>query len=194
VNPPTPAESMRSLAPMVGALKARADRGTPADVEANPDPRVTFANERTFLAWTRTSLALIGAGLAVAQFLKLDTRVAPLITGIGLIAPRRHDFVHQLSAVAVKPACATPPPTGTAMHHASHHRSRGRPIRRRSRRPGDTRLLLSMTAATRDSHLTLEGDSSRAHSYLPLKIAIDIAIRCCRVGRPGAEPSIQTAQ
>jgi putative membrane protein len=45
-----------------------------------------FANERTFLAWTRTSLALIGAGLAAAQLLKLGARVAPRLTGVGLIA------------------------------------------------------------------------------------------------------------
>ena len=31
-----------------------------------PDPRFTFANERTFLAWLRTSLALVVAGVAVA--------------------------------------------------------------------------------------------------------------------------------
>lgn len=30
-----------------------------------PDPRFTFANERTFLAWIRTSLALVVAGVAV---------------------------------------------------------------------------------------------------------------------------------
>ena len=30
-----------------------------------PDPRFTFANERTFLAWIRTALALIVAGVAV---------------------------------------------------------------------------------------------------------------------------------
>jgi putative membrane protein len=30
-----------------------------------PDARFTFANERTFLAWIRTSLALIAAGVAV---------------------------------------------------------------------------------------------------------------------------------
>lgn len=30
-----------------------------------PDPRFTFANERTFLAWLRTSLALVVAGVAV---------------------------------------------------------------------------------------------------------------------------------
>jgi putative membrane protein len=34
-----------------------------------PDARFTFANERTFLAWNRTALALIVAGLAVAQLL-----------------------------------------------------------------------------------------------------------------------------
>lgn len=29
-----------------------------------PDPRFTFANERTFLAWIRTSLALLEIGRA----------------------------------------------------------------------------------------------------------------------------------
>ncbi len=32
-----------------------------------PDLRFVLANERTFLAWTRTALALIGAGLALTQ-------------------------------------------------------------------------------------------------------------------------------
>ncbi|GAB2811883.1 DUF202 domain-containing protein [Actinocorallia aurea] len=34
-----------------------------------PDVRFTFANERTFLAWSRTGLALVVAGLAIAQLL-----------------------------------------------------------------------------------------------------------------------------
>ncbi|MEU8675869.1 DUF202 domain-containing protein [Streptomyces sp. NPDC048560] len=34
-----------------------------------PDYRFSLANERTFLAWLRTALALIGGGFAVAQFL-----------------------------------------------------------------------------------------------------------------------------
>jgi putative membrane protein len=31
-----------------------------------PDPRFTLANERTFLAWLRTSLALMAAGVGIA--------------------------------------------------------------------------------------------------------------------------------
>ena len=30
-----------------------------------PDPRFSFANERTFLAWIRTALALLAAGVAL---------------------------------------------------------------------------------------------------------------------------------
>lgn len=33
-----------------------------------PDPRFSFANERTYLAWIRTSLALIAGGVGVDAF------------------------------------------------------------------------------------------------------------------------------
>ncbi|MGW5053381.1 YidH family protein [Actinokineospora sp. NPDC004072] len=36
---------------------------------SEPDYRFTLANERTFLAWVRTSLALVAAGVAVAEYL-----------------------------------------------------------------------------------------------------------------------------
>lgn len=36
--------------------------------EDEPDYRFTLANERTFLAWIRTALALIAGGIAVVQF------------------------------------------------------------------------------------------------------------------------------
>ena len=35
---------------------------------AESDPRVYFAAERTFLAWIRTGLGLMGVGFAVARF------------------------------------------------------------------------------------------------------------------------------
>ena len=44
----------------------------PRAVEAEgstPDYRFSLANERTFLAWLRTAMALIGGGFAVDQFL-----------------------------------------------------------------------------------------------------------------------------
>lgn len=39
-----------------------------ADKPAEQDPRVYFAAERTFLAWIRTGLALMGIGFAVSRF------------------------------------------------------------------------------------------------------------------------------
>ena len=54
---------------------------------SEPDPRVYFAAERTFLAWIRTGLALMGFGFVVARF--------------GL-------FLHEIAAVQGGP----PPPAG----------------------------------------------------------------------------------
>jgi putative membrane protein len=53
------------------------------------DPRVYFAAERTFLAWIRTGLALMGVGFAVARFglflrqMRATETHAP-VTGSGL--------------------------------------------------------------------------------------------------------------
>ncbi len=43
--------------------------GSAGPGSAEPDVRFSFANERTFLAWIRTALALVAAGLAIVQLL-----------------------------------------------------------------------------------------------------------------------------
>ena len=53
-----------------------------------PDPRFTFANERTFLAWSRTALALVVAGLGIVQLLPPfpGVPVGRRLLGVPLIA------------------------------------------------------------------------------------------------------------
>ncbi|WP_142121029.1 YidH family protein [Rarobacter faecitabidus] len=46
----------------------------------DPDPRFTLANERTFLAWARTALALIAGGVA------LETIELPMPPGLQFAA------------------------------------------------------------------------------------------------------------
>ena len=45
----------------------------PVAEEGEPDPRFSLANERTLLAWSRTALAFVGAGVAVAYLLPETT-------------------------------------------------------------------------------------------------------------------------
>lgn len=57
------------------------------EVGEDPDYRFTYANERTFLAWIRTSLALVAAGVAVIQLLpEGDENLESYIVGLPLIA------------------------------------------------------------------------------------------------------------
>jgi putative membrane protein len=55
-------------------------------VGRDPDPRFTLANERTFLAWNRTAMALIGGGLAAGQLLDFHSRAARLVVALPPIA------------------------------------------------------------------------------------------------------------
>jgi len=55
------------------------------EVGEDPDPRFTLANERTFLAFIRTSLALLAAGLAVGELLRSRPEVQRLALGVPLV-------------------------------------------------------------------------------------------------------------
>ncbi|MET0417087.1 MAG: DUF202 domain-containing protein [Actinoplanes sp.] len=54
---------------MFGVLRQWFEPEKQPTVGRTPDYRFSLANERTFLAWIRTGLALIAGGLACAQFL-----------------------------------------------------------------------------------------------------------------------------
>ncbi|MFJ4046273.1 YidH family protein [Microbacterium sp. NPDC089987] len=71
-----------------------ADRRFPSAVfgrGAEPDVRFSLANERTFLAWTRTALALMAGGVALEALaldlyapLRLAASLVLIVTGIVL--------------------------------------------------------------------------------------------------------------
>jgi putative membrane protein len=57
-----------------------------------PDPRFSLANERTFLAWIRTSLALAAAGVALEALgfppsARLRLACSLVLVGLGILAP-----------------------------------------------------------------------------------------------------------
>ena len=54
---------------------------------SEPDARFSFANERTFLAWNRTALGCVVAGLAVSHVLKPESgsTVGPKVAGLALM-------------------------------------------------------------------------------------------------------------
>jgi putative membrane protein len=57
------------------------------DTGEEPDARFSFANERTFLAWNRTALGCVVAGLAVSHVLRPDdsSDVGSKIAGVALM-------------------------------------------------------------------------------------------------------------
>jgi putative membrane protein len=96
------------------------------DQPAEKDPRVYFAAERTFLAWIRTGLGLMGIGFAVSRFglffrqisaseshLPPHTTGLSLWSGVSLVALgvivnlsavlRHFQLIHELSSGTWRP-------------------------------------------------------------------------------------------
>jgi putative membrane protein len=66
---------------------ARTPRPKVHEIGDEPDVRFSYANERTFLAWNRTALAMVTAGLAVTQLLPpFDIPGGRRMIGLPLIA------------------------------------------------------------------------------------------------------------
>jgi putative membrane protein len=82
------------------ASEERVDRRFPRRVYGTgeePDPRFSLANERTFLAWMRTSMALLAAGVAlealdlpIAEGVRLASALVFIV--LGLLAPAQAWF------------------------------------------------------------------------------------------------------
>ncbi len=81
---------------------------------AEVDTRFALANERTLLAWVRTSLALLASGGAVQQLSDLPARtaLAILLSAIGIAAAVAGGVRYQRTATALRRGAA--PPQGAA--------------------------------------------------------------------------------
>lgn len=76
----------RADVPKPGDTSPAAQRADAVLPPPSVDPRISLANERTYLAWIRTSLGLMAAGVAVAEVLGRDRAGASMnLVGAGLI-------------------------------------------------------------------------------------------------------------
>lgn len=83
---------------------------------SEPDPRFSLANERTFLAWIRTSLALFAAGVALeALNLPIDVQLrsvaAEIFVVVGIVAAAQSWFGWARSERALREATTLPGPS-----------------------------------------------------------------------------------
>jgi putative membrane protein len=72
-----------------------ADRRWPRSVYGEgtePDPRFSPANERTFLAWIRTALGFVAAGVAVAELARIGSRLVGVEVRVAALVLAPHRF------------------------------------------------------------------------------------------------------
>ncbi|MEU4567563.1 DUF202 domain-containing protein [Micromonospora sp. NPDC023956] len=86
------------------------------DRGVDPDPRFSLANERTFLAWIRTSLALFAAGVALEALTLpiapgLRRAAAVVLILLGAAAPVQAFLGWLRTEAALRLGRSLPPPT-----------------------------------------------------------------------------------
>jgi putative membrane protein len=82
---------------------------------SEPDARFSLANERTFLAWIRTALALVAAGVALEAFeLPIESSfrltASILLLALGVLAPVQAWFGWMTTEKALRLDRALPAP------------------------------------------------------------------------------------
>lgn len=85
-----------------------------------PDPRFSLANERTFLAWIRTSLALFAAGVALKALTlpvdaQLRTAAAIVFVMLGLVAAAQSWLGWARTERALRQGTALPGPSSSSV-------------------------------------------------------------------------------
>jgi putative membrane protein len=83
--------------------------------DLDPDARFLLANERTMLAWLRTSLALQAGGVGIVNFassLNLNGVIGLVLIGLGGLAGAAGFYRYRAADQAIRRGVL--PPTGTA--------------------------------------------------------------------------------
>lgn len=95
-------------------MSASEDRWRPRALRdgTEPDPRFTLANERTFLAWIRTSLGIIAAAVGLEAFAGdvIDPTVRTVIASVLLVSAAGLVLVALVRWIKVEQAMRTARP------------------------------------------------------------------------------------
>ena len=142
--------------------EAEAERWRPRQLRdgTDPDPRFTLANERTLLAWLRTTLALLAAGVAVDVVDigvpdPMTRALAAMLLTLGALCPllafARWAMAERAGGVAGQGSSDSDIP---ATRHPRPYRNGTSPIVRRSLRVRSLSGCRASFSMARTAHMT----------------------------------------